>query len=127
MALNISDEERAIDSTLHWHAQASLFDYFRSWGRGRSEQGVLRGRRSPFGIVLLSPELVAGFIHEHAVLEEHNVDEPGEEEDHWDDEEELPVGPGQDCDEDADEEEVKQRALRWCVPHDSSIDSKLLY
>ena len=34
---------------------------------------------SPFGIVLLAPELVARFVHEHAVLEEHDLEQPPEE------------------------------------------------
>ena len=84
---------------------------------------------SPLSVVLLSPEFVVGLIHEHAVLEEHDVHEPPEEEDEWDREEKLPVGPREHCDEDAYQEEVEQGALRWCVPHfinNDSFTNKLL-
>ena len=68
-------------------------------------------QRSPLSVVFLSPELVAGFVHEHAVFKEENIEEPGDEEDQREDEEELPVGPGNDRDEHCDEEEIKERAL----------------
>ena len=48
---------------------------------------------SPLSVVLFAPECIVGFVHEHAVLEEHGVHQPPEEEQHWDHHEELPVRP----------------------------------
>ena len=48
---------------------------------------------SPFGVVLLSPEGIVRLVHEHAVLKEHHVHEPPEEEEHGKDGEVLPVRP----------------------------------
>ena len=59
-----------------------------------------KASRSPLGVVVFSPELVVRLIHEHVVGEEHDIDDPPHEEYKWEDEEELPVGPGEDCDED---------------------------
>ena len=73
--------------------------------------------RSPLSVVILSPEFVIGFIHEHAVLEEHDVHNPPETDHEREDEEELPVGPGYDGNENRDEEEIKECPLRRCVPH----------
>ena len=72
---------------------------------------------SPFGVVVFSPEFILWLVHEHAVFEEHDVQDPPESEDEGKDEEELPVGPGQDGDEDRENEEVEQGSLRWGVPH----------
>ena len=68
-------------------------------------------RCSPLSVVLLPPEFVVGLIHEHAVLEEHDVEDPPEEEDQGEDEEELPVGEGENCDQARDHKQVKQGSL----------------
>ena len=72
---------------------------------------------SPLSIVVLSPEFVVGLVHEHAILKEHDVQDPPEAEQEWQHEEELPVSPGEDCDADCDQEEVEECSLRRCVPH----------
>ena len=72
---------------------------------------------SPFSVVVLPPELIVRLIHEHAVLEEHDIEDPPHAEDEWQDEEELPVGPRHHRHEDHDEEEVEECSLRWGVPH----------
>ena len=48
---------------------------------------------SPLSVVVLSPEFVVGLVHEHAILKEHDVQDPPEAEQEWQNEEELPVGP----------------------------------
>ena len=72
---------------------------------------------SPFCVVFLPPEGVVGLVHEHAVLKEHDIQEPPVEEEQGKHEEELPVGPGEGRDERCDNEQVEQRALRLCVEH----------
>ena len=75
---------------------------------------------SPLGVVLFAPECIVGFVHEHAVLEEHGVHQPPEEEQQWEYEEELPVRPRDDGDESGNQEEVEERALRAIVEHFSA-------
>ena len=71
-----------------------------------------RNHCSPLGVVVFPPEGIVGFVHEHAVLEEHGVHEPPEEEKQGKHEEELPVGPGDDGDEHRHQEQVEECALR---------------
>ena len=73
--------------------------------------------RSPLGVVLLSPEGIVRFVHEHAVLEEHDIHEPPEEEEHRQHKEELPVCPRKGSDEARDHEQIEEGSLRLCVKH----------
>ena len=66
---------------------------------------------SPFDIVVFSPEFIVGLVHEHSVFEEHDIKDPPDEDDKGKDEKEFPVGPGHDCDEDGDEQEIEQGSL----------------
>ena len=77
--------------------------------------------RSPLSVIFFSPEGVVRLVHEHAVLEEHDIHEPPEEEEHGKHEEELPVGPGEGRDEGCDDEEVEERTLRPSVPHSAQM------
>ena len=61
--------------------------------------------------------LVAGFVHKHAIFEEHAVGEPPHEEGDREDDEVLPVLPGDDRDEDPHQRHVKERSLRVRIPH----------
>ena len=61
--------------------------------------------------------LVASFVHEHAIFEEHAVGEPPHEESDWEDDEVLPVLPGDDRDEDPHEGHVEESSLRVRIPH----------
>ena len=61
-------------------------------------------RCSPLSVVLLSPEVVVGLIHEHAVLEVHNIGDPPDSKHNWEHEEHLPVLPRDDSDENGDDE-----------------------
>ena len=72
---------------------------------------------SPFGVIFLGPVLVAGFVHEHAIFEEHAVGEPPHEESDWENDEVLPVLPGDDRDEDPHEGHVEESSLRIRIPH----------
>ena len=72
---------------------------------------------SPFDIVVFSPEFIVGLVHEHSVFEEHDIKDPPDEDDKGKDEKEFPVGPGHDSDENCHQEQVKERPLRWSVPH----------
>ena len=60
---------------------------------GSGDPGEAAMRSSPLGVVVFSPEFVVGLVHEHAVLKEHDVADPPDEDDQGDHEEELPVGP----------------------------------
>ena len=68
---------------------------------------MITANSSPLSIVVLSPELIVRFIHEHAIFEEHNVEDPPDEDDEWKDEEKFPIGPGHHSNEDCDEKEIE--------------------
>ena len=74
-------------------------------------------RSSPFSVIVLSPKLVVWLVHEHAILEEHDIEDPPHAEDERQNKEELPVGPREHSNEDRDQEQVEECSLRWCVPH----------
>ena len=73
--------------------------------------------RSPLSVIFFSPEGVVRLVHEHAVLEEHDIHEPPEEEEHRQHKEELPVCPREGSDEARDDEQIEEGALRLRVEH----------
>ena len=95
----------------------NLYHFFAVRNLGKKAPSLVSAICSPFGVVVLPPELIVRLIHEHVIFEEHDVEDPPHAEDQWEHEEELPVGPGHDRDEDSEDEQIEKCPLRWSVPH----------